>query len=489
MIGLDGATLPFIQSHLPSLPHLRRAVASGALRRLRSTADLLPGSVWPTFYTGTLPGEHGIYHHLQWDAGSMGLRRVTDDWLHCEPFWHELERRGLRVIAVDVPMTFPPRLGRGLEVVAWGSHDEMSPFATRPTALAGEIRRRFGKHPMGSEIPVRKSRRTLQRIRSDLVKGALLKGELSRWLLRARDWDFFITVFGECHRGGHLLWPADGVRDDGVLATGLLDVYRAVDTAVGGILDSLALDQTMVVIFSLHGMGPNTSQEHFVPKIMERVNGRFVCQGPDPVGAWPPLRRRRLMRLLRENLPARLQHVIARTVPPAVRDLVVNRSITAGYDWPGTPGLALLADLNGYLRFNVRGREREGALVPGSKAFQQYVHWIVECFHSFRIAASGEPLVKAVCLAGAAFRGGRSAYLPDAIITWTGAPPAARIHSETLGSLTAELATGRAGNHRPEGFCIVIEPGSARRVKAGPGHIVDLAPLALQWLVPTAPPG
>ena len=132
MIGLDAAELGFIQSSLASLPNLRRMLKSGVLRQLRSTADLLPGSVWPTFYTGSSPGVHGIYHRLQWESESMRLRRVAEDWYYREPFWYELERQGLEVIAIDVPMAPRPRLHRGIEITNWGAHDQLTSFATHP---------------------------------------------------------------------------------------------------------------------------------------------------------------------------------------------------------------------------------------------------------------------------------------------------------------------------------------------------------------------
>jgi predicted AlkP superfamily phosphohydrolase/phosphomutase len=74
---------------------------------LESTAELTSASVWPSFYTGKLPGDHGISHHIQWDAASMRMRRLSSDWFSNEPFWRDLDRRGLRTCTVDVPFTFP----------------------------------------------------------------------------------------------------------------------------------------------------------------------------------------------------------------------------------------------------------------------------------------------------------------------------------------------------------------------------------------------
>ena len=74
LLGLDAAELDVIEAHRQALPALRRVLDCGALARLGSTAHLLTGSVWPTFASGTLPGAHGVYHHLQWDAAAMRLR-------------------------------------------------------------------------------------------------------------------------------------------------------------------------------------------------------------------------------------------------------------------------------------------------------------------------------------------------------------------------------------------------------------------------------
>ncbi len=483
MIGIDAAELSFIEASPSSFPNLRRALDRGPSRSLRSTANALAGSVWPTFYTGSPPGEHGVYHHLQWDAQAMRLRRVSADWLYCEPFWYELERRGLRVIALDVPMSFPSRLSRGIEVINWGSHDQLGPLTTRPRELESAIRRRFGSHPMGYEIPVNKTPGELARIRDNLISGARIKGELAQWLLGTYEWDFSIVVFGECHRGGHILWPEDNAEESIIPADALLDIYSAVDEAVGRLLDAMP-KQATVIIFSLHGMGPNDSQEHFVPRIMDRLNRRFRDDRDHQVQGGEPAAKgqRSVMRVLRERVPARLQNAIAQAVPVAVRDMVVNRATTGGYDWPRTPGLALLADLNGYLRFNLRGRESQGSIEVQSEGFRQYVEMLRECFNGFRIASSGEPLVKDLIFADRDFPGNRSHHLPDIVVTWSGAAPTDRINSSISGEIFAELATGRSGNHRPDGFCAVIAADYAYTSHLQTGHILDLSPLVFDSL-------
>jgi Type I phosphodiesterase / nucleotide pyrophosphatase len=478
MIGMDAAELSFIQQHLLSLPTLRRVLDAGTLYRLGSTAGVFPGSVWPTFYSGMPPGEHGVYHHLQWDAGAMQLRRVSEDWLYVEPFWYDLERRGFHVATIDVPMSFPSRLTRGAEVINWGSHDELGPFGAHPGHLAAEIRMKFGRHPMGSEIPVRKSPGQLEKIRQKLVAGAMAKSALSRWLLAQADWDFFLTVFGETHRGGHLLWPEGGV-DCSTPSDGLLEVYQAVDRGIGKLLEALSDDETTLIIFALHGMGRNDSQEHFMPRVMDRVNAGFSGDrgvsdsrgGRESRGG-----QRGAMRILREHIPAGLQNAIARAAPVTVRDLVVSRQISAGHDWGHTPGIALLADLNGYLRWNLQGRERRGMLKGDGGMLERYIAWVRQCLLGLRVSEVGTALVRDVLLSRDHFPGRRMGLLPDAVVTWSGLLPISRVYSDGIGSLAAEPSTGRAGNHRPDGFCVIVEGARQRERRIPPpNHISELS--------------
>ena len=472
MLGLDAGDLHFIQAHRTHLPVLRRFLEDGELCPLDTTSRLLTGSVWPTFYTGQLPGVHGIYHHLQWDQDQMRIRRVADDWLYAEPFWYALARRGVRVTTVDVPMLFPSRLEAGVEVVNWGSHDQLGPFHCNDPRLARDIERRFGAHPMGAEIPVNKSGTQLERIRRSLIAGAERKGALLEHLIRETNWDFFLGVFGELHRGGHILWP----RPDVGAALGpqaLLEVYQAVDAALGRVLAAIDTTQVRVLLFSLHGMEANRSQEHLVMPAMQRIN---LGAGRGEAGTGARGRgQRSLMRVLRNRLPAHLQNSIAQIVPVGVRDWVVSRATSGGYDWPQTPAFALLADYNGYLRFNLRGRELHGCLDAGKPRHREYQAHLAAALCGL-MASESQALVDDLIAAADVFPGARSHRLPDLIVTWAPDAPVSTARSTALGEISGQLDTGRSGNHRHEGFIAVHEPVDGGPAWASVRHIADIAP-------------
>jgi len=455
MIGVDAGDVDFIESCGASLPNLHRVLETGRRFPLDSTADVLTGSVWPTFYTGTLPGEHGVYHPIQWDPAAMRARRVDEEWLYCEPFWCELERQGETVVVFDVPFAFPSRLDRGIEVDNWGTHEYLGRFFSNRVEVGRELRRRFGAHPMGHDVPVPRSRAYTQRAARRLAEGAGRKGEITRWLMGKVAWTFFLAVFGESHRGGHLLWPDPGYEPFSAGRDALRDVYRAVDAAVGEVLAGVDEHETSVVVFALHGMERNRSQGHFVRSVMNRINAAFD-------GARAAQResesRGGLVTALRAAVPAPLQHAIGRAAPIRLLDWVSDRDVTGGMDWSRTPGFALRPDLHGYLRFNLAGRESAGSLDSGSERHRGYEERLRREFEFLTAAHSGKRIVRDVLSMADIFPGRRSHLLPDLVVRWEDLPQATRIDSASFGSFSGAPDNGRCGEHRALGFAALLGP-------------------------------
>ena len=364
MLGVDAAELSFIRAALPSLPTFRRLFDEGVLLPLRSTAEYVSASVWPDDVHGHDAGR--ARHQPAHPVGSRGMRmrRIASDWLYCEPFWYDLARAGLGVtVARRAVHVREPRAAGDWRSSNWGSHDLMGPFQASPPALRREIRRRFGAIPWATRSPLARTRGSSRPCATSALPVPATKAELARWLRDSTRWDFFLAVFGECHRAGHILWRDHDVVHGHVPPGALLDVYRAVDAAWAPCSTaSISRRPRRWSSSALHGMGSNFSQDHFVRRAMDRINAT------SPRGA-PAMRRTTagLMRALREVVPAPVQHAIARSVPVQVRDWVVAREVTGGLDWRRTPGFALRSDLFGFVRLNLAGRERDGLLAAGER--------------------------------------------------------------------------------------------------------------------------
>ena len=72
--------------------------------------------------------------------------------------------------------------------------------------------------------------------------------------------------------------------------------------------------------------------------------------------------------------------------------------------------------------------------------------------------------------------------LPDLILRWSDVHPATRVHSPEIGVIEAMPDSGRTGEHRPDGFALVL--GAAQRSGSMPPlrHIQDF-PSAVRHLL------
>jgi predicted AlkP superfamily phosphohydrolase/phosphomutase len=159
-----------------------------------------------------------------------------------------------------------------------------------------------------------------------------------------------------------------------------------------------------------------------------------------------------------------------------------------GTDWTKTEAFTLRADLGGYVRVNLEGREARGA-VPRD-GFDELCDRIADGLSSFRDATTGEPLVEQVHRRGDLFENGPcSDLLPDLVVRWADSP--ARTHeaivSDRFGRIDratpGRVPNGRSGNHRGEGLLLVCGDGVPAGARLTDGaHVLDLAPTVLALL-------
>ncbi|HEX5386427.1 MAG TPA: alkaline phosphatase family protein [Gemmatimonadales bacterium] len=486
LIGLDAADPELIDrwtsdGTLPNLAALRRAGISG---RLASSAQHLAGSPWPTFYTGQPPSQHGLYHDYQWRAESMGFAAPGEDWLSLSPFWRHLGARVSSVI-YDMPMALGMEPFNGVEVAGWAAHDKLAPPASHPADLLSEIKRRFGEWHIGPESYGAVSAAELLELRDQLRDGVRRSTDLALWLLE-RPWNLAIVAFGALHRGGHRLFDRTSIAGAATKAQGasfdgaLRELYVECDAALGRLV-AAAPDAT-VIAFSVHGMMANTARVDLLEDMLARVlNGNS--------SAHP---KRGMMRRFGEAIPTEWRRAITARVPRAFRERLVNRWATGGIAWDRTRAFTLRADLQGYVRLNLQGRERQGIVPPASVAALR--DQIAEGLLTFRDAATGEPLIAAIEPIDGLFPdGNRRDNLPDIVVRWSDAPAAPHVAVESPRFGRIERATpgripnGRSGNHRGEGFIIARGPGIAAGARLGATpHILDLAPTVVRLLGTTS---
>jgi hypothetical protein len=268
--------------------------------------------------------------------------------------------------------------------------------------------------------------------------------------------------FGATHTAGHKLWD---------LEQALRDVYVACDRGLGRLL-AAAPAGTRVMVFALHGMGPNNNRTELLPVMLERILGERRSRKLAP------------LKWLRELVPASVRHVVKRSLPDSMQDRLTRFWKMGGEDWSKQRLVPHCADLQGYIGINLKGREPQGVVEPGAEA-EDLCRTIERGLATFVDADTGEPVVSSV------ERG--SGVLPDLIVRW--APSAVStvrrivspVHGAIDGPTPGKSPDGRSGNHVGEGFLVAAGEGIAPGPIVG-GHILDLAPTACALLgVPALP--
>jgi predicted AlkP superfamily phosphohydrolase/phosphomutase len=453
LLGIDATSLSYLEGNLGALPNIERLLRTGRVLRPASAATLLNASIWQSFASGLPAGELGHYFPLQWDPSAMRFRQIKQDArLDFEPFWNELAAKGIKTIVFDATSVPVHANDPGIQVVDWNTQCNVSAETNRDDILR-QLKRRFGSRPIRDEIPVKKSRRMLARFRDDLIASVRTKTDAILWLMREHEWHFLLTGYFEGHRAGHNLWPIwdDFASDPPEEA--LLDVYREIDKQIGRLQAALNLADTAFVIFSMHGMAAGYAQDHFLPAVMDRINAAYLQK----IGqARPSYEKPRIARLLRQTVPPSIQLGIRRLVGQKVQDWLIDREWRGGKDWASTPAFPVPGGGDiGFIRLNIKGRERDGFLPPSEEERAGYVDFLCANLRALRVKDTGEPLVGEIVFTKDEFPGERSYLLPDLILRWKPERPAKEIWSEQLGSIKAELKTGRGGIHTGDGFAIL----------------------------------
>ena len=493
MIALDSAEPRLIERWIEdgTLPNLKRFRELGAYGRLASSAKWLSGSPWPTFYTGSTPANHGVYHSIQWRADQMRNTLITADWKPLHPFWRCLSDLGRRVVAIDMPMVFPPEPFDGLEIYSLVNRDllgaERIP-TSYPLSLLEDMHREFSfkDNIVGDEEGKMQHLKALLRLRDRLIQGTRLVTRVAQTLMKREKWDLFMVNFMATHRGGHKLWNLSNSWET-VCAdksyNALREVYVSCDTAVGQLASTAGKGVTLLV-FSLHGMRPNADRNSLLPKMLQHILSKetnYSKQIKQPVYLHTL---QMLRQMLRNFLPNDTRFLVSRRPPFSWlwRYVWLGAAKKRKIDWARIPAFTLVADLQGYIRINLRGREALGIVEPGNE-YDQLCSKIAEGLSTFVDADTEEPVVESVKRSDQLFGQGKQLKdLPDLIIQWK--PSSAAKHREVVSlrygsiswSLPGRHPTGRSGNHGPEGFLLAVGKAVKQGSKIEDANILDLAP-------------
>jgi len=487
LIGLDSVEPSLIEEWVDdgSLPNLKAILAGGQYKRIGKPDDIVLNP-WISFFSGLDPGEHGIYHYINWDPIGLQTRRILYDEIDLVPFWHQFDHDSApRTIAIDLPMTTPPERLNGIEINGFANHEILVPFYTYPEELDHFVKDEFGNPCVLPEKYGLHTGSELIKLRDQLIDLAGRKTELTKHFLISEQWDLFMVVYGEAHRAGHKLWNLSGMvdgEDESVqktISAALKEVYQTCDRSVGELV-RLVGEDTSIIVFSLHGMGENKSRIEIFPemlsKVVNAVGDLNIAARHSPVSSF-----------FRNMVPLSWRQSIKQRLPMAVQDSLTAYWRMGGIDWATTPAFSLVADVYGLMRINLAGREAKGIVQPGEE-YEWWINTIEKGLRTFVDSDTGRPVVSEVIRRDEYFSQGKHfENLPDLFVIWDDSPSCSHreITSAEYGSIPwltpYHDPDGRSGNHLSEGFLIAAgekfppeKPLPDIKIQDIPATILDL---------------
>ena len=499
MLGFD-AMDPVITLDMAAagrLPAFAGLIESAARAPTENPFGLFVGTLWSTFFTASTAATTGFYCWEEIAPGSYEKRLTSPESIRGAPFWEKVSADGLRVAVLDVPHTRAGTSLNGIQLSEWGCHDRHFGLRTHPPQLAAEVVERFGAHPiLGADtFAVRdwapddylfrqgalRQGDEEEQLLAGLVAGATAKTRMSRAMLDDGPWDLFLNVYGEPHSAGHQSWH---VRDPGHprhdpellrrVGDPVEQIYVAMDAALGEHLAALDEETTVLVLLS-HGMGPHYDATHLLPEILRRLDSAYAdehrrsWQGRALGRAW-------------SALPAAGRAAGGRLIAPALGRRAAGRHLRA-VDENDTEDERrrqrfFMSPNNfvfGGVRINLRGREPEGRVSPGTE-LHQLCRRLERDLLAIVNVATGEPVIRRVERTDDHYRREPLDALPDLLLEYNHNRPVETIWSPTFGLAHGVYTQWRTGDHRPGGLLLTRGPG----IVAGGEHprlaIQDLAP-------------
>jgi predicted AlkP superfamily phosphohydrolase/phosphomutase len=326
--------------------------------------------------------------------------------------------------------------------------------------------------PQATEIFGRPHARELLALRRKLVAAPGRVADAALGLLAEERYDLAWLTFSAAHLAGHQFWDLSqlggepSARERTELEGALAEVYRAVDEAIGRVVRAVG-EEADVIVTSAVGMDVNASRADLLPGMLAAVlsGGPLPDEGP---AGW--------IWRLRAGLPTRWRGAIANAIPDRLALELTARLELRGMDWAATRAFAHPADNQGYIRLNLRGRERDGIVDPAEA--EALCAEIESGLRTFR-DPDGEPAVAEVVRVADLYPGERADRLPDLSVRWSERPATRldRLVSDRFGEVRrAGTGSGRSGNHTAGDAWAVLAPGASRlREPSRPARLVDVA--------------
>ncbi|PSQ16090.1 phosphodiesterase [Halobacteriales archaeon QS_8_69_26] len=482
LVGLDGASLPVLRPLFDAgvTPTLRDLFGEGASGPLRSQIPPWTASAWPSLYTGTNPGKHGVFGFLAFEGYDWEV--VTASSVEERPLWGYLDHHDLTSVVVNVPVTYPPEAVDGAVVPGYLAPEDPP---CHPEGILEDVRDHLGEYRVYADVESDESAGVEETV-AEYRALTRMRGEAFRYLADRFDPDFGFLQFQHTDTILHEYPETDrAVRG----------VYGAVDGAVDRTL--AACDPETVVVVSDHGLGEYDRRLR-VNEVLRDEGLLSATRGGEGMPTWAVIRDDRLREGERgegtDGTPLQRTAALAASVGltsqragavlerlgllDAARRWVPTGLVRAGSEQVDFPNSAAYARsrVECGIRINLRGREPDGVVAPGE--YEAVRSEVVELLSDLT-TPEGDPVFETVAPREEFFSGPNVDRAVDVV-----AVPRRFDTYVTTWLLGEHFAAPDppAWDHEREGVVAATGAGVDQSADLSGAHLFDVAPTVLALL-------
>jgi predicted AlkP superfamily phosphohydrolase/phosphomutase len=499
IVGLDAATLDLIGPWVAGgkLPNLELLMKNGAWGRLASILPPITPPAWTSFMTGKNPGKHGIFHFMEAQPETYGLRYLNAGSRRAKTVWRMLSDAGYTVGTMNIPFTYPPEQLNGFQISGMDTPSEKSPFIYPPelrSELEGLLGRfRLDLRYLGFMSTDQKREQVLAEMES--LDHQWLSASLH--LIEKHPADVMMFTFMSIDTVQHYFWQymdREHHLHDPVAAErfgdAVLRVYERLDEAVGQLLKKTSGD-TSVLVVSDHGGGPTSDRVIYLNRYLAQLGLLYYRR--DKSSALKKLGKKMVSgsyTLLRNALSSRQKSFLAYKLPALRKRFETAVTSFSQIDWTRTRAYCseVLASPPS-IWINLKGVKPSGIVQQGE--YEPLLKFISDKLKELKDPRTNEPIIKRVFRRDEIFNGPFANEAADLILDWWessqfSTSPSFPEHTAEPAVEISERkpATGAewGGTHRRDGILIAQGKPFKKGVQIHGARLIDMAPTILHLL-------
>lgn len=484
VFGFDALSARYLDAFADELPNFTELRSAGVDAPLRATIPPWTPSAWPSMYTGTGPGTHGVFDFFAYrdgypDEASIVSRSDVD----APAIWEYLTALGHPSIVLNVPVTHPAEPIEGALIPGYLAPEDAP---GHPRDIRAELESALGSYRIYStgELSSDSDRKLDGYV--DLIE---TRGRAAAWLLENYEWRF---AFVQVQKTDAVFHNFDEPGAHG-------RVYRAADDLVGTVLDAAGEDVN-VVVCSDHGMGPARGykiylneilREHgYVESTTESTRVSLSSRKADLVGqdgssstAGRSERSRRAVIAVTDALSRvgvspgdvylaaqrlGLGDAIHRLAGPELR-----MEVGEGVDWAASTAYCRSKSECG-VRINLAGREPAGVVQPSE--YDDVRAELIDLLSSL-CTPDGEPAFEFVESRESVYDGPHVEDAPDVVFL-----PREMNHTIATSLLGRSFVPADCFDHERDGVFVAHGPDVDATASIGRLSVVDVAPIVMASL-------